>query len=359
MNTHIEPTLGLAPPVATSTLVLVDDSPAAGPDWNHYVASRPEGSVFQDARWARILQETFGFSPHYLVARREGRIVGILPLVEVKTWLFGHSLSSLPFCSWAGPLADDDAAHRALDVAATALAKQLGVAFLEYRCTEPSRPEWPTQDIYVRFRKDIAGDHEANLNAVPRKQRAMIRKGLKNGLTGSPGTTDEFYNLYADNVHRHGTPPVPKQFFESMRRNMGDDCRILIVRDALGAPVSGVLSLYHRNEVFPYYAGDVPRARELAANDFKYWAVMRDAADSGYRSFDFGRSKKGTGSFDFKRNWGFEPAPLSYQYCLLRQDAVPSHNPSNPRYRLMIDTWRKLPRWAVNRIGPMIVRGLG
>jgi FemAB-related protein (PEP-CTERM system-associated) len=134
---------------------------------------------------------------------------------------------------------------------------------------------------------------------------------------------------------------------------------VLTIIDAQGRPVSGVLSFYFRDEVLPYYAGDTVRARELAANDFKYWELMRRACERGVQVFDYGRSKRGTGSFDFKKNWGFEPSPLAYEYKLLARDSVPQNNPLNPRYRAFIAMWRRMPRRAANLIGPYIVRHLG
>lgn len=196
--------------------------------------------------------------------------------------------------------------------------------------------------------------------AIPRKQRAMVRKGAKHGLASEiDDRADRFFELYADNVHRHGTPPLPRAWFEALQRVFGRDVEILTVVDSRGAPVSAVLSFYFRDEVMPYYAGDAPAARDLAANDFKYWELMRRACERGYRVFDYGRSKRGTGSFDFKKNWGFEPAPLHYEYDLRRGGRVPENNPLNPKYRAFIALWRRLPRAVADRLGPAIVRGLG
>ena len=119
-----------------------------------------------------------------------------------------------------------------------------------------------------------------------------------------------------------------------------------------------VLSFYFRDEVLPYYAGDEISARELAANDFKYWELMRRSCERGLKVFDYGRSKQGTGSYAFKKNWGFEPQPLFYEYCLYRRDSVPQNNPANAKYRLLIDTWRRLPVGLANWLGPFIVRNL-
>lgn len=372
-------------------------TPAAEGDaecWSAYADAHPAATVFHDWAWRRVLAEAFGHVPHFLVARRDERVCGVLPLAQVKTLLFGHSLSSLPFCPYAGPLADDAAAHAALDDAAVRLAESLGVDHLEYRLlgesiepiepieasqgapspAEPSRASapragttatpdargnWPSNDLYVVFRKPVTADHEANLNAIPRKQRAMVRKGIKNELVAEAGDLDTFFELFADNVHRHGTPAHSRRYFSLLLEAFGERAGLLVVRDPAGRPISGVLSLYHRNEVLPMHAGDTVDARGLAANDFKYWALMRDAVERGCTVFNYGRSKIGTGPYDFKRNWGFEPTPLDYRYRLVRGKSVPQNNPLNPKYRLMIETWRRMPRWFVNALGPRLVRGLG
>lgn len=327
--------------------------------WRAYVDLHPAGTVFHRWDWRQILAETFGHAGHFLVASRGDRAVGVLPLAEVRTWLFGHVLVSLPFCSWAGPLADDDAALQALDNAAADLADRLDVDYLEYRYQGEAQLARATQDLYVYFSGPISEDNDVNLNAIPRKQRAMVRKGIGNGLKSGIESVRSFYPLYASNVHRHGTPAVSRRFFDRIAAAFAEDCEILMVRDAAGKALSGVLSLYHRDEVFPFYAGDTPAARTLAANDFKYWEVMRRGADRGARRFNYGRSKRGTGSFAFKKNWGFEPQPLSYQFRLKPGGAIPQNNPNNPKYRMVISAWRRLPRWLVDSAGPLLVRGLG
>ena len=327
--------------------------------WQQYVLAHPASTLYHRWEWRDVLQQTLGHRSRYLVATREDRIVGVLPLAQVKTVLFGHSLSSLPMASDAGPLVDDARVLAALDAQASALAHSLGVDYLEYRALQPVADGRPVQDLYVLFRKSITADHEANLNAVPRKQRAMVRKGLKNALQTRHGDLNAFFDLYADNVHRHGTPPFSKRYFQGLQRAFGSDCDGLVVHGPNGEPLSGVLSLFFRDEVFPIYAGDVPAARALAANDLKYWELMRFAADRGCRWFNYGRSKKGTGQFDFKSHWGFEPTQLAYTYELVRADQMPQNNPTNPKYRMLIATWRRLPRWLVNAAGPYLVRGLG
>ncbi|HMM86456.1 FemAB family XrtA/PEP-CTERM system-associated protein [Azohydromonas sp.] len=328
--------------------------------WDAFVLACPQATFFHRSAWQTLLEGVFRHPTFYLFSESGGRIDGVLPLARVKSLLFGDALVSLPFAVYGGVAADHEPAAQALELEAQRLAQQLGVQHLELRQLQPRHPDWPRQDLYVTFRKPIAPDEQANLLAIPRKQRAMVRKGMQRGLQDRlDDGVERFFALYADNVHRHGTPALPKRYFQALRDAFGDDCDVLTVTTAEGQPVSSVLSFYFRDEVLPYYAGDAEAARELAANDFKYWALMRRACAKGLKTFDYGRSKQGTGSYAFKKNWGFEPQPLHYEYRLYKRDAVPQNNPANAKFRLMIETWRRLPLAVANWLGPYVVRNLG
>jgi FemAB-related protein (PEP-CTERM system-associated) len=328
--------------------------------WDAFVERCPEATFFHRAGWKEVLESVFRHRSFYLLAERDADVVGVLPLAQVKSLLFGHALVSLPFCVYGGVAATEASAVPALHAAARELAERLGADHLELRDRIAREPDWPQQDLYVTFRKEILPGVEANMLAIPRKQRAMVRKGIQRGLASKiDESIDRFFALYADNVHRHGTPALPKRYFEALRRVFGRDVEVLTVVDPQGVPASSVLTFYFRDEAMPYYAGDALAARELAANDFKYWELMRRACERGYRIFDYGRSKRGTGSFDFKKNWGFEPEPLHYEYALARGAAIPQNNPSNPKYKAMIALWRRLPIGVANVLGPYIVRSLG
>lgn len=356
----------LESPCATSAgdaaqgLRVRDFTPADAARWDEFVARCPDATFFHRSAWKGILEDVFRHRTFYLLAEQAGEIVGVLPLAEVKSRLFGHSVASLPFCVYGGIAGEDETARLALEEAADMLARKMGAEHLEYRNIACRHQDWPRQDLYVTFRKEILPEVEANMLAIPRKQRAMVRKGIKSGLVSQiDGSIDRFFELYADNVLRHGTPALPKKYFERLKRDFGDDCEVLTVVDPAGQPMSSVLTFYFRDEVLPYYAGDAVAARDAAANDFKYWELMRRACERGYKVFDYGRSKQGTGSYSFKKNWGFDPRPLSYEYRLYGRDSIPQNNPSNPKYRLFIAAWRRLPKALANRIGPLIVRNLG
>lgn len=328
--------------------------------WDEFVLASPSTNFFQQSGWRLILEKAFGHKCYFFYTESAGKITGILPLAHVRSFLFGNSLVSLPFAVYGGSAADSEADTLELEHAAMELARRLKVNHLELRNTTRTHETWPAQDLYVTFRKQITRDNEANWKAIPRKQRAMIRKGIGGELQSEKtGDVDVFYRLYADNVRRHGTPGFSKAYFKLLREVFRDSSDILIIRSESQAPVSGVLSFYFKNQVLPYYAGDMPEARALAANDFKYWELMKSSAEKGFTIFDFGRSKKNTGSYSFKKNWGFAPEQLYYEFHLCKADRVPQNNPANPKFKLLIEAWKRLPLFFTSRLGHYLIGGLG
>ena len=345
---------------ATPETLSVRELQASGVSrWDEFVTGCSEATFFHRAGWKSAIEQVFGHRTYFLYAEAGGRIEGILPLAEMRSLLFGHTLVSLPFCVYGGIAAQSERARRALDQAARALAERLAVDHLEYRHLAPRHPDWVHKDLYVTFRKEIDPDVERNLLAIPRKQRAMVRKGIKAGLKGEIDEgVERFFPAYAASVRRLGTPVFSRRYFQVLRDVFGRDCDVLTVTQDRRV-VASVLSFYFRDEVLPYYGGGTDEAREVAGNDFMYWELMRRACERGIRVFDYGRSKRGTGSFDFKKNWGFEPQPLHYEYLLIKGKRVPEHNPLNPKYSLFIKLWQRLPLSLANLIGPHIVKGLG
>ncbi len=339
---------------------------ATVPAWDAFVDATPTGTFFHRAAWAQVFARAFGHAPHYVLAEQDGAVVGVLPLVHVKTRLFGNSLMSSPFCVYGGPLAATADAAAALDAYAASLMQRVGAKVTEFRFLHPlpqgwlTEGDWPTRsDLYVTFRKPIVADDDANMRAIPRKQRAMVRKGIDRGLVSvASDQVDGLHAVYAESVRNLGTPVFSRRYFRILAEAFRGCMDVVTVLD-VGVPVSAVLNFYDRDEVLPYYGGGTAAARASHANDFMYWEVMRRAAARGSRLFDFGRSKAGTGAFAFKKNWGFTPEPLQYRYRLAPGAAIPDHNPLNPKYRLFIAAWKHLPLPVANLVGPHIVRGVG
>jgi FemAB-related protein (PEP-CTERM system-associated) len=328
--------------------------------WDAYVERCPDATFFHRAGWKTVLQRAFGHRTHFLYAQQGGVIVGILPLAEIRSALFGHSLSSLPFCVYGGIVADTEEVAAALRQEACQLAEKLKVGALELRNCRHSGADWPVKELYYTFRKAIEDDDEANLKAIPNRQRAMIRKGIGEGLQSEwDEGTYRLYRVYAESVRNLGTPVFSVKYLNVLREVFADDCSVLMITQA-GRDVAGVMNFYFRDEVLPYYGGSTAEARTIkGVNHFMYWELMRHSREQGYRVFDFGRSKADTGPYTFKKNFGFEPQPLPYEYYLVKSPTVPDVNPTNPKYRLMVQAWQRLPLPVANLLGPPLARNLG
>jgi FemAB-related protein (PEP-CTERM system-associated) len=337
---------------------------AAEAAWDRFVEAMPAGTFFHRAGWAKVIETAFGHTTHYNFTERDGAITGVLPLGRVKTLLFGDSLISSPFCVYGGPLASDEESEAALIAHAGCLLQRTGASALEFRhlgaATNTAATGWVGRsDLYVTFRKSFEGDHDRNMKAIPRKQRAMVRKGIQNGLVSVANSdVGVLHRIYAESVRNLGTPVFSRRYFQVLMDVFGDAADIVTVKDQ-ETPIAAVMNFYFRNEVLPYYGGGSAAARSRAGNDFLYWETMRRAADRGFRLFDFGRSKIGSGSFSFKHNWGFEPEMLHYRFKLKPGATIPDHNPLNPRYRVFISAWKHLPLPVANALGPFVVRGVG
>ena len=327
--------------------------------WNEYVHRSVDSTFFHLAEWRTIFERTLGHRTHYLLAKSNNEIVGVFPLVHIKSKLFGSALISVPFGVYGGVLADNTQNNDALTQYATKLAQELKVDYVEVRELHDSGLEWKTKDLYVTFRKDLLPSEDENLKAIPRKQRAMVRKAIKYGLTSAWDTNvDRFYAMYSESVRNLGTPVLSKNYYQTLFEIFADKCSVLTILDD-GVPVSSVLNFYFKDQVLPFYGGGTAGARVCNANDFMYWELMRLSVEQGIKVFDFGRSKNGAGSFRFKKHWGFEPQPLFYRFHLVNAQQVPNLSPVNPKYQLAVKMWQKLPLAVSRTLGPIIARNLG
>jgi FemAB-related protein (PEP-CTERM system-associated) len=328
--------------------------------WDEFVRDHAGGTFFHLSGWKRVIERAFGHRTYYLIAERGPEVTGVLPLTHVKSMLFGSSLISNAFSVRGGPIAEDPETLDSLEAEAVRLMDAIAVPVLELRDFSASRADWPSKgDLYASFVRSLHPCVEDNLKSIPRKQRAMIRKGMLNKLKSEiDDDVERLYRVYAESVRNLGTPVFSKSYFRTLREEFST-CSDIVTITSNGQAVASVLNFYFRDEVLPFYGGGVRAARALAANDFMYWEVMRKACERGYRKFDFGRSKIGTGSFAFKRNWGFQPTPLVYQFRLSPGTSIPDLNPLNPKLRMFIAVWKRLPLAVATRVGPSIVRGIG
>lgn len=350
--------------VPTEALKIRDFRPSDGEAWDEFVRAHEAGTFCHLSGWGEVIQRVWKHEPHHLIAETESGIMGVLPLFHVSSRLFGSMMVSSPNAVYGGALGANAEVYRALVEAAKALSDTIGVDYLELRDSSElyhsGDPSLLHKDLYFTFEHELSADEEVLMKSFPRDLRTMIRKGIKNGLVASFGREeylDEFYDVYATSVRNLGTPVFPKKLFLQFLRQFPEQSNILLVHKD-GKVAGGVLSFYFRQTVMPYYGGAYPEFYRAGINNYMYWALMKDAAERGYTLFDFGRSKQGTGAYEFKRGWGMAPRALPYQYYLVRSREMPNLNPTNPKYELMINVWKRLPLSVTKAVGPMIVRNL-
>ncbi len=318
------------------------------------------GSVFHRPAWLRAVERGTGQRARGLVTERGGAVTGWLPLSEVHSPVFGRMLASSGFAVGGGVLAAREATTIALCRAAEEYAQRLSCPTIELR-GGAAPADWALRsDSHCGFVRPLAADDEAQLLAIPRKQRAEVRKGLEHELEIAVGTGPEdraaHYAVYAESVRNLGTPVFPRALFAAVLDTL--DADVLTVRYR-GVPVASVLSLYHDGAVLPYWGGGTLAARGLRANDRMYFELMRHARGRGCARFDFGRSKTGSGAYFFKKNWGFEPEPLGYASWTAPGSDRRDADPTSARHAARIALWKALPLVLANRLGPSIARGLG
>lgn len=326
--------------------------------WDDFVRQHERGTFYHLSGWRDVIGGYLRHPMFYLYIEQDGEIQGVLPLARVKSWLFGDALISLPFLVYGGPIGTTQEAVDRLIQSATDLARDLGVDYLELRNREQITG-WPRKDAYVTFRKEIPDNPADALTSIPRKQRAVVRKAIKAGLDSHMDTdASRLYAVLSECKRNLGTPFFSQEYLQTIADTFGEECEILTVtKDE--STVASVMSFRFREEILPYYGGGGLLARALGGNDFMYWKVMERACQQGLRLFDYGRSQKDTGPYRFKKYWGFEPEPLSYEYYLVKATEIPQLDPSNKRYRALIRAWTRLPLPIARFVGPHIARRLG
>lgn len=317
--------------------------------------------LFHCPAWLIGVEAGTGQRAAGLVAERLGTVTGWLPLTEVRSALFGKALVSSGFGVGGGIIADSDQAAQALAQAAQECAICGGFAGIELR-GGPVPEGWDSwSDRHCGFERMLAADDEAELLAIPRKARAEVRKGLglahRITIGRGQGDLSAHYACYSESVRNLGTPVFPRTLFRAMLDAFPDRSDILTVW-AGERPLASVLSFYHNGAVMPFWGGGVFAARAARANEVMYYELMRHARKAGMERFDFGRSKTASGPFAFKKNWGFQPQPLTYAGWTAPGAAARNIDPTDAGYSRKIALWKKLPLPLANTVGPWIARGL-
>jgi FemAB-related protein (PEP-CTERM system-associated) len=346
----------LAPDVLPSRVVPLEESDC--PEWDRFVVSQPRATFFHQLAWKRVMEKTYGYQPYYFCSKRGDRITGIAAAFLVSSWMTGRCLISLPFAVYGGVCAEDQETERALTGRLEELAAKLDVQYLELRNREGQIDgDYIANERYATFTLPLSDNTQAVYDAFPKDIRYMLRKAEKAGLRAQHGfdQLDQFYRLMNINLRRLGTPAFPRALYENLIREYPGQIDLTLVY--LGEePVAGGMSFIFRDWFQPYYVGSEEKAKPLAANNFLWWEMIRFAAGKGLTTFDFGRSKKGSGNYDFKKKWNPRIENLNYQIKLFRRKEMPNFSPANPKFEIATNVWKKLPIGLTRALGPRVVR---
>ncbi|MBL8270477.1 FemAB family XrtA/PEP-CTERM system-associated protein [Steroidobacter sp.] len=352
------PAFAPATPAPSAALTIEACSTAHGAQWNEYLTRRPEGSYYHLFEWQQINQQALGHRTAYLLARDGATVRGVLPLTFVSSPLFGRILCSLPFVNYGGPIADDEIAKDALVKAAQNTAKEWRADYLELRCADQLQTDMPVSTRKISMHIALDPDPDVLWNKFSSKHRTNIRRSQKNELVVTAGGSElleTFYSVMEQSWRQLGTPLYKRSYFESILRALPDHTRIFVC--ARGTePVAVAFNGYFNGTVEGLWAGGTELSRPLQANYALYWEMIREACVRGCTRYHLGRSTADSGAEDFKKKWNATSSQLYWYFHRPNGGEMPQLNVDNPKYKLAIDLWRRLPLWTTRIIGPPLAR---
>jgi FemAB-related protein (PEP-CTERM system-associated) len=334
------------------------DADAIG--WDQFLAAQAAGSFYHRFAWKTINEQNFGHQTFFLAAQRGDRIVAVLPLVLVSSRLFGRILCSMPFVNYGGPCGTDPEAMTLLLDELVALATRLRVDYTEIRALEPLARDFPTALHKVSMTIALQPDPDTLWNAFTSKHRTNIRRIYKNGLHVTSGHLDQldaFYAVLAQSWRQHGIPIYRRRYFADILAAFPQETRVFVVyRDR--TPIAAAFNGYYRDTVEGMWAGTDAKYRSLQASYVLYWEMIKDACERGYGHYHLGRSTIESGSESFKKKWNADSKQLYWHYYMPSGQPMPQLNVDNPRFRLAIEVWRRLPTRLTTLIGPPLAKGI-
>lgn len=327
--------------------------------WNEY-ALKSNASIYHDTRWMHLIKKIFGHDCHYHIALENGVVVGILPLVQLKSLLFGNFMVSMPYFNYGGAIANNKLIENNLIRNAIENASVLGVKHIEFRDTNARENSWSLRTDKVNMILELPETAELLGNDIGSKKRSQIRRPIKEGVEcviGGIELLDDFYRVFSINMRDLGTPVYSKAFFSEMLRVFSRQTKIVILR-LNGKPISAAFLIGNKEQLEIPWASTIKEYNRISPNMLLYWEVLRNAIESGYRKFDFGRSTINSGTYRFKKQWGATPKQLYWHYWLADGSEIPKLNPDNKKYKLAIKAWQHLPIAVSNLLGPVIIKNL-
>ncbi len=340
---------------------LLDVNDALQKQWDEYVYQHSEGKLYHLSAWSKLINNVFGHKTFYLYHLSEDNIInGLIPLVQLKSRLFGNYLVSMPYFNYGGVIADNTTIEEKLLGQACTLAKELNASHIEFRDTVLRTPDYPVKTDKISMILTLPNDEAVLWQNLGSKRRSQIKRPLRENPTIHIGTIDlldDFYQVFAENMRDLGTPVYAKRFFSAMLQTFPQHAHIITIK-LNDQPVAAAFLLSFKDILEIPWASTLKKVNNISINMLLYWEVLKFAIQQNYQYFDFGRSSADSGTYRFKKQWGSEIRQLYWHYWLADDGNQPALNPNNPKYRLAIAAWKKMPVALTRLIGPHLVKNL-
>lgn len=329
--------------------------------WNHFVAQHDNGTIYHLHEWRKLIQELFGHETYYFYTETDsGEITGALPLIRLKSRLFGDYMVSMPYVNYGSAIGDSRETEKALMHHASKLGNDLGISHIEFRDVHEESQFRSVRTDKVAMILDLPDEEEILWQSLGSKRRAQIKRPLRENpqvTHGGVELLDDFYTVFSTNMRDLGTPVYPKLFFGKILDAFPANCHLVIIRHNNKPVCAGFLLAYKKTIEIPW-ASSLQEVNPLGMNMLLYWEVIKYAISAGYQHFDFGRSTIDSGTYRFKKQWGAQMKQLYWHYWLSDGQELPQLSPSNTKYKFAIAAWKKMPVFMTKFIGPGIVKNL-
>jgi len=347
-------------------------------NWNQLIERTPFSSIYHLWEWGTILSSAYHYQRFYLSVKRQGEVIGGLPLLHVKSRLFGNRLISLPFCEYGGPLVDPNLGYQetrqivqSLLEAAHDIAKTLSVDYVEIRKPVSKTLEELVNVCgyihfprYVTFRVDLKKDTKELWKDLHKtRTRKSVKKAMKSGVVATEVESGEqikaYYRLYLQTIRRHGSPPHRYEFFEKLNEFFSLKGKVRIqLAQYMGKPIGGLITFCHGKTIFDWNSVTDPAYRNLNSHCLLLWSVIEWGVENKYETLDLGRTRRGDSIYDFKSGWGGQETDLSEYVYFLNSRIKQLPDPEQTRYRYISKVWALMPSILVNKIGPKVIGGI-
>lgn len=337
------------------------NSPTPVEGWDDYVANHPDSKIYHLREWNDLVRDSFGHEVAFVSLSQNDIIEGVLPLTIFKSKLWGRYAVSLPFVNYGGPLVRDSNSIGSVFEYLEKFRNENQLSFIELRLEAPVETNAPCKHHKVKFILELPPRHEDLWTSFKAKLRSQIRRPMKEEMYGKKGRLDlldDFYRIFTINMRDLGTPPLPKSFFGDILVRFPENAFIVTVYSRNNQAVGAAFLLKYKDTLEIPWASTISKYNRFSPNMLLYWESIKLGIEQDCLFFDFGRCTPDSGTYRFKKQWGAEERQLYWYYILPDTAKLPELNPNNPKLRIFVRVWQKIPLSLTTYLGPKIIKNI-